>query len=177
MNRPSAAVTGKPTSRLTNKATTNFAERSASQRMTSTMANVITPFLAAFSLMVPNSSSDSATGPVRRTGRLILRRDGRGDLPQPFARGVARLQIGVVEHGADLDDSAQFIRLRWMALLQHAPGEARRAARQHVLERLSGHVQRSGELVECQFPLVEADQDILEHRDQPAQAFVGRHIL
>ena len=42
-------------------------ERSARHRMSSTMAPVITPLRPAFSLIVPNSSSDMATGPVRRS--------------------------------------------------------------------------------------------------------------
>ena len=43
------------------------AQRSASHKMNSTMAMVTVAFSAAFSLMVANSSSDSGTGPVKRT--------------------------------------------------------------------------------------------------------------
>ena len=64
---PTAAVIGRPTRRLTNTANISLGLRKASHRMNSTMAKVIAPLSAAFSLMVANSSSAIATGPVSRT--------------------------------------------------------------------------------------------------------------
>ena len=50
-----------------NTAAISLSERSASHRIKSTMAKVMVPLSAAFSLIVANSSSAIGTGPVSRT--------------------------------------------------------------------------------------------------------------
>ena len=53
--------------KLTNTATISRFERKASHRMINTMTTVTVPLRTAPSLMVANSSSAMATGPVSRT--------------------------------------------------------------------------------------------------------------
>jgi hypothetical protein len=64
---PAAAVIESPTTKHMNTAKMMRNQRSASQRMNSTTAMVTVALSAAFSLMVANSSSAMATGPVSRT--------------------------------------------------------------------------------------------------------------
>ena len=145
--------------------------------MNSTIANVITPLRAAFSLMVPNSSSAIATGPVSLTRRLILRRDLSPRSPQRVAGGVARLQRGEVEHRADFDEAAQS---RWAAAAGPRRARARRSspAGPPARFRACRRPCRDGRarLVERQLVLVDADQHVLEPGDQPAQALVVAEI-
>ncbi len=61
-----AAVSARPTMRLMMTAPMSLHDCNASHRISSTMAPVMMPLRVAFSLIVPNSSSAMATGPVRR---------------------------------------------------------------------------------------------------------------
>jgi hypothetical protein len=64
---PSAAVIDKPMNSATTTATMIRNDFSAIHRINSTTARVMTPFIAAPSRTVANSSFSIGTGPVRRT--------------------------------------------------------------------------------------------------------------
>ena len=130
IHRPIAAVKVSPTARLTRTASTIRACLSASHSSRRTTRIVTTPFRAAPSATVANSSSASGDRSgeahpdaiVRRQAQFLDRRaDGLGRL-------AARLQIAVVEDRLDVDEPAKLGGLRRVAGDQPAPGEGRMLA-------------------------------------------------
>ena len=132
------------------------------------MTIVMRPLRTAPSLMVANSSSAIATGPVSRTRRLVFRGDLGGDLADRLGRGVAGLERAVVEHRTHLDEAAQLARLRRVALRQDAPGEARRLARRCTFSSVSEAVSKTRvKSSSLSVSRLDAEQPILEAAIRP----------
>ena len=175
---PTAAVMERPTIRLKKTARMIRGERKASHRMVNTTRMVRVVLTNAPSLRVAYSSSAIATVPVSRTGAIlrsevqILRR-----LADGIARRLSGHQGGIVEHRPDIDEAPPLARIRGAAVEHRAPGEARRASRDDLVERIRDHVQGPGEVIERVVVHPRPDQPVVQGGGQAAQIGILRQGL
>jgi hypothetical protein len=109
-------------------------------------------------------------------GSAILR--GQSQIGDGALNGVRRLAAGLqrrkVQHRLHFDEVAQLCGLRRRALHQRLPRERCRLAREHVTQRLAGERERPGQLVEFQFPTLNAVGRKAQRLHRASQARIGR---
>ena len=169
----------RPMTRQTKTAKMMRAQRSASHRITSTIAIVTVAFSAAFSLMVENSSSAIGTGPVSRSRAWYLAADVEigGGLTDGVGRAPAGLELGVIERRLDFEETQPFARCRGAALDHFVPGEARRLAGVDVLDRIRSERHRPLHIVERELTALHAEQAELKGLDDAAQRRIAGQDL
>src|SRR5206468_4094188 len=150
ISSPAAAVTTKPTHKLTNTARLMWAERSASQRIKSS-ARTVPAKLGNIPLpSVTNCSSLIATcpGQPQPCAKIWAELQLVRRLPDRVYRRAARLQSTEIESWRDLDESPQLVRRRGLAIHQHTPREAGEVAGEQVVQRVRQHVHRPSERIQ-----------------------------
>ena len=87
-------------------------------------------------------------------------------LPDRVYRRAARLQGTKIEFWLDLDEGPQLVWRRGLAVHQHAPGEAGKAAGEQIVQRVGQHVHRPGKRIRrhvAGLPGPDADRQSVHH--------------
>ncbi len=90
---------------------------------------------------------------------------------------LAGLELGIIERRLDFEEAKAFARCRRATLDHFVPGEARRLAGIHVLDRVRGQRHRPGHIVERELTALHAEQAELQGLNDAAQRRIaGQHL-